>query len=57
MDRELLEKLAMEKCSSHIYYELCDFMDVTTNQELIDIINCDGDYKKECAIWGYCDED
>jgi hypothetical protein len=56
MNRELLEKLAVEKCSSEIYYELHDFMDIIPDEELQAIIDCNGDYKKELKIWGAKDE-
>ena len=56
MSREDLEKLAVEKCSVEIYYELHDFMGIMTDQELQEIIDCDGDYQKELAIWGAIDE-
>jgi len=56
MDREQLEKLAVEKCSSEIYYELHDFMEIIPDQELQQIIECNGDYQKELAIWGEIDE-
>ena len=57
MKREELEKLALETVSADIYYELADFMGVTTDDELRALIACDGDYKKELLIYGETDED
>ena len=50
IDREILEKDALSICSADIYYDLADTIDSVTNQELHDLIACDGDYKKELKI-------
>lgn len=47
MNREDLEAIAKKTVSSELYYDLCDNLDVTTDDELLDIIACKGDYKKE----------
>ena len=39
LDRELLEAKASEEVCACLAYELADNLDITTDQELIDIIN------------------
>ena len=39
LDRELLEAKATEEVCACLAYELADNLDITTDQELIDIIN------------------
>ena len=56
MNREVLEKLALETASAHIYYELADTIGIIPDSELYELIECDGDYKKECKLWGGCEE-
>ena len=38
-DRELLEQQAIESISATDFYELQDNMDITTDDELVNIIN------------------
>lgn len=38
LDRESLEQRALDLISAVLYYELLDNLDITTNQELINII-------------------
>jgi hypothetical protein len=47
MTREELETLAKETISAELYYELCDFIDVTTDDELRAFIACNGNYELE----------
>jgi hypothetical protein len=49
LDRESLEMLALESVCACRYYDLADYLDITTNAELLSIIdgedrchNCDG---------------
>jgi len=46
MTREELEILAKEKCDPALFYELLDNLEVTTNDELLEIINCTGRYRE-----------
>lgn len=39
LDRELLESAALKEVCACLYYELQDWMTITSDQELIDIIN------------------
>jgi hypothetical protein len=52
-DRELLEALALDEVCACLYYELCDYLEITSDLELIRIIKnhhhcftCSG--RKEC---------
>jgi hypothetical protein len=51
IDREILEQQALETVSADLYYDLADNIDSATDHELIDIINCNGDYRKEMELW------
>ena len=48
LDRELLEAKATEEICACLVYELADNLDITTDQELIDIIN----RNYECEMCG-----
>ena len=48
LDRELLEAKATEEVCACLAYELADNLDITTDQELIDIIN----HNYECEMCG-----
>ena len=48
LDRELLEAKASEEVCACLTYELADNLDVTTDQELIDIIN----HNYDCEMCG-----
>ncbi len=50
IDRETLEQLAKETISSDLYYDLCDNIDSCTDDDLIKIIACKGDYRKEVKL-------
>lgn len=50
MDRETLEKIALFTISAQNYYDLADTINETSDDELMDLINCNGDYKKEQAL-------
>lgn len=52
MDRETLEKQALETISPELYFDLADNLDSITDQELIDLIACKGNYKKELKLGG-----
>ena len=47
LDHELLETKASEEVCACLAYELADNLDITTNQELIDIIN----HNYDCDMW------
>ena len=49
-DREQLEYNARMTVSPELYYDMVDCMDSLTDEDLYNIIACDGDYKKEMAI-------
>ena len=44
MNRDELEKLAMEKVDPALYYDLADNIDQATDSDLYDIINNTGSY-------------
>lgn len=48
----MLEKLALEVVSPELYYDLADNLDITTDQELVDIVLAKGDFIKELKIGG-----
>ena len=48
LDRELLEAKATKEVYACLAYELADNLDITTDQELIDIIN----HNYECEMCG-----
>ena len=48
LDRELLEAKASEEICACLAYELADNLNITTDQELIDIIN----HNYECEMCG-----
>lgn len=50
MNREDLEKLALETVSAELYYDLADNLETATDEELIKIIECNGSYKKEMRL-------
>ena len=50
MDREDLERAALEAVSATNYYDLADNIDATSDDELYKIIDADGDETKEEAI-------
>jgi hypothetical protein len=56
MNREDLEKIALETVSAENYYELTDFIDVMPDNELQELIECKGIYSDECKLWGGCEE-
>lgn len=45
--REELEREAIETVSSELYYDLVDSIEATTDDDLLRLIGCGGDYKKE----------
>lgn len=47
MERETLEKLALLTVSTELYYDLADSINETSDSELLDIIKCNGNFKKE----------
>ena len=48
LDRELLEAKASEEVCACLAYELADNLDITTDQELIDIIS----HNYDCEMCG-----
>lgn len=50
MNREDLEKIALFTVSSELYYDLCDNLDTLDDSELLELIACNGDYKKELKL-------
>lgn len=50
MTREDIEKIALFTVSSELYYDLCDNIDAITDNELLELIACNGNYKKELAL-------
>ena len=50
MDRETLEKLALETVSAEYYYDLADNISDITDADLYDLIACKGDYRKEIKL-------
>jgi hypothetical protein len=51
IDREALERLALEICSPDLYYDLADNIDDLDNSELNRLIDADGDFEQELAIY------
>jgi hypothetical protein len=49
MNREDLEKLALETVSAELYYDLADTISEASDSDLYKIIECGGDYLKELA--------
>lgn len=47
MDREDLERAALEAVSATNYYDLADNIDATSDDDLYKIIDADGDETKE----------
>lgn len=50
LHREELEQKALETISSALYYDLADTIDSLTDNELYELIECNGDYKKETKL-------
>lgn len=50
MNREDLVKQALEVVSPDLYYDLVDCIDSVSDEDLLKIIECDGDYKKELLL-------
>lgn len=50
MTREDLEQIALFTVSSELYYDLADNLDTLTDDELLDLIACKGNYKKELKL-------
>ncbi len=50
LERDELEKHTLMIVSSDLYYDLADNIDNVTDEELIRIIACNGDFKKELRI-------
>lgn len=50
MNRETLEKIALYEISAENYYDLADNLDTLTDDELLDLIACKGNYKKELKL-------
>lgn len=50
LERDELEKHALMIVSPDLYYDLADTIDSVTDEELIKIIACNGDYKKELQV-------
>lgn len=50
VDRETLEWLALRTVSPENYYDLADCIDICTDDDLADIIKCNGDYNKELQL-------
>jgi redox-regulated HSP33 family molecular chaperone len=48
LDRELLETTSLKEICACRYYDLADYMDITTDQELQDIVN----HKILCEMCG-----
>jgi len=48
--RNVLEEVAKEVVSSELYYDLCDNIDSVTDNDLCDIIACNGVYSKELKL-------
>jgi len=49
MNRETLEKIALETVSAELYYDLADTIDEASNEDLYKIISFKGNYKLEEA--------
>ena len=50
IDRDSLEKQALLTVSSELYYDLADNIDAVSNDDLLDIIKANGNYKKELEL-------
>ena len=50
MDRESLERIARQTVSPELYYDLCDNIDDMTDYDLAELIECNGNYKKELKL-------
>lgn len=50
MNRSELETLTKKTISADMYYDLCDTIDSVTDEELIKIIACNGDYEQELEL-------
>ena len=50
IDRETLEQLALKTVSATNYFEISDYMGLMTDTELLKIIKCGGDYRKELRL-------
>jgi hypothetical protein len=50
MNREDIEKIALFTVSSEYYYDLADNIYDIPTDELLELIACNGDYKKELAL-------
>jgi len=48
MTRETLEKIALETVSAELYYDLADCIDGLNDEDLYNVIDCNGNYKTEC---------
>jgi hypothetical protein len=48
--REELETQALETVSADLYYELADNMESMSDSDLLYIIACNGNYKKELEL-------
>ena len=51
MEREVLEKMALQIISSELYYDLADNIQDIPDEELLDLIKCNGSYKKEIKLY------
>lgn len=47
MDREALEKLALQTVSTELYYDLADTIDALDDDILLTVIGCGGYYRLE----------
>lgn len=52
MDRDTLEQTALQTVSSDYYYDLADTIDSMTDEQLYQIVECDGDVKLEEKLQG-----
>lgn len=50
IDREQLEQMALFTVSAEHYYDLCDNINEMTNEELAELIKCNGNYKQELKL-------
>lgn len=50
-NRQFLEEDALATVSATNYYDLCDNLDTTTDEELAAIIKCEGDEEKENKLF------
>lgn len=50
MNREDLEKQALETVSSDLYYDLADNIDAIDDELIYKLIACNGDFEKEMEL-------